>query len=403
MKRASTATVVNLRNFFAPDSVAIAQAWDQRVGQLIVLISVAMEGNRTWKPDDGGLDVRQQKTWTRTRVDHHPGGYSDVNYVHFPIDTLRQLKRAKADVVVSTELGVRSMMSAFHCARSGWFGLRKRRCQLVIAVSTSPWIEASRSGWLRRIQRRLLLSQADRVTHHGPECKQWLIDLGVPEKRLAPFQYSADPTKIYTGELVSQSKERVRVLTVGQLIDRKGVREALATMIEVTQRSPELNVDWTLIGGGPLLDQLRAVPTPSNLTVDWRGNCDAQQIRDAYRDHEVMFFPTRGDEWGLVVDEALHSGLVVIGNDRAQAVVTLIRDRLNSAEQNGWVVEIDQADSLSDALNAFSRMNSDERLEMRLQARRSVADRTPEASADQITNLIDQMLVERQSGDSSHR
>ena len=186
MKRASNATVVYLRNFFAPDSIAIAQAWDHRVGKLIVLISVSMEGNRSWKPDDGGLDVRRQKTWTRTRVDHHPSGYSDINYVHFPIDTTRQLKRAKADVVVSNELGLRSILSAFHCSRSGWFGLRKRRCQLVIAVSTSPWIEASRSGWLRKKQRSLLLARADRVTYNGPECKQWLLGLGVPEDRLAP-------------------------------------------------------------------------------------------------------------------------------------------------------------------------------------------------------------------------
>ncbi|MEO9591297.1 glycosyltransferase family 4 protein [Rhodopirellula bahusiensis] len=398
MKRASSATVVYLLNFFAPDVIAIAQAWNERVGKLIVLLSVAMEGNRSWKAEDGGLDVRQQRTLTRTRTDHHPSGYSDVNYVHFPVDTLKQLRRARADVVVSAELGMRSMMAAMHCARSGWFGFRKRRCQLIIAVSTSPWIEESRSGWLRRSQRSWLLSRADRVTYHGPECKQWLIELGVPESRLAPFHYAADPTKIYKGNLLNQSADRVRVLTVGQLINRKGVREGLANMIDVARQSSGVLIEWTLIGGGPLLAELQATATPDNLIVDWRGNCDAEQIREAYRDHEVMFFPTRGDEWGLVVDEALHSGLAVIGNERAQAVTTLIRD-----DENGWQYEIDDADSLGNALNAFAKLNADDRLEMRKQARLSVADRTPEASADQITNLIDELLAERQSDDSNHR
>lgn len=397
MKRASSATVVYLLNFFAPDVIAIAQAWNQRVGKLIVLLSVAMEGNRSWKAEDGGLDVRQQRTWTRTRTDHHPSGYTDVNYVHFPIDTLKQLRRARADVVVSAELGARSMLAALHCARSGWFGLRQRRCQLIIAVSTSPWIEASRSGWLRRKQRSLLLARADRVTYHGPECKQWLLELGVPKKRLAPFHYSADPTKIYTGELKTQSADRVRVLTVGQLIDRKGVREGLANMIDVAHQSPEMLIDWTLIGGGPLLAELETVPTPENLKIDWRGNCDAEQIRHAYHEHEIMFFPTRGDEWGLVVDEALHSGLVVIGNDRAQAVTTLIRDGYN-----GWIVEIDQPVSLACAVNAYAKLDVQKRMELRQQARQSVVDRTPDNSADQITTLIDEMLAERQSDDSSH-
>lgn len=398
MKRASSATVVYLLNFFAPDVIAIAQAWNQRVGKLIVLLSVAMEGNRSWKAEDGGLDVRQQRTWTRTRTDHHPSGYTDVNYVHFPIDTLKQLRRARADVVVSAELGARSMLAALYCGRSGWFGLRQRRCQLVIAVSTSPWIEASRSGWLRKKQRSLLLARADRVTYHGPECKQWLLELGVPEHRLAPFHYSADPTKIYKGDLQSQSADRVRVLTVGQLIDRKGVREGLANMIDVTRQSPGLLIEWTLIGGGPLLAELKEVATPDNLKIDWRDNCDAEQIRDAYRDHEIMFFPTRGDEWGLVVDEALHSGLVVIGNERAQAVAALIRN-----EFNGWIVEIDRADSLAHAISAYAKLDAAQRMKMRQQARESVVDRTPENSADQITSLIDQMLAEPQSGDSSHR
>jgi hypothetical protein len=169
-------------------------------------------------------------------------------------------------------------------------------------------------------------------------------------------------------------------------------------MMEVARQSPELMVDWTLIGGGPLLDELRAVSTPANLHVDWRGNCDAQQIRDAYRDHEIMFFPTRGDEWGLVVDEALHSGLVVIGNDRAQAVVTLIRDGFN-----GWVTDMDDAGSLAHAINSYATLDASERLKMRQRARESVVDRTPENAADQITTLVDQMLVEQQNAGSSHR
>ena len=188
------------------------------------------------------------------------------------------------------------------------------------------------------------------------------------------------------------------MLTVGQLIDRKGVREGLANIVDVARQSPDLLIEWTLIGGGPLLAELKEVATPDNLKIDWRGNCDAEQIRDAYRDHEIMFFPTRGDEWGLVVDEALHSGLVVIGNERAQAVAALIRN-----EFNGWIVEIDRADSLAHAINVYAKLGAAERIKMRQQARESVVDRTPENSADQITSLIDQMLAEPQSGDSSHR
>ncbi|MCM2374282.1 glycosyltransferase family 4 protein [Aporhodopirellula aestuarii] len=376
------ATVVCLLNFLAPNMIAVCQSWSTKVRHLIVLVSVAMEGNRAWQAENGGLDLRVQRTWTRTRMDHHPGGYSDVNYVHLPFDTIGQLRRAKPDVVVSSELGLRSILSYFYCAASGWFGIRRRRCQLVLAVSTSPWIEASRSGRLRR----LLLRCADAVTYHGPQCRDWLVELGVPDKMLYPFYYAADPTKIYTGPIESIGSDNspsLRIVTVGQLITRKGVREGLGKLIEVARQMPGLKIHWSLLGDGPLMAPLRETALPDNLHVDFRGNVNSSEIREAYREHEMMFFPTRGDEWGLVVDEAMHSGLVVVGNDRAQAVVTLIRDNVN-----GFRYHTGDPESLHSAIERYTSRSSAERLSMRIAVRESVSDRTPELAAQQINNLV---------------
>lgn len=386
------AKVVYLLNFFAPDVVSICSAWKRKVGQLVVLVSVAMEGNRSWKVDHADLDVRLQKTLTRERQDHHPGGYSDVNYVHIPLDTLRQLKKANPHVVVSAEMGMRSILAAVHCLKSGWFGLRKRRCKLVIAVSTTPWIEASRSGWLRSFQRRQLLRLADHVTFHGPECKDFLRELGVGDARMSPFHYAADPSKIYRGPLRSPESGKptdklVRILTVGQLIPRKGVREGLQGLIQVAQKHPEYSWHWSVLGDGPMMNELVSVALPQNLQVAFRGNCSANELKEAYREHELLFFPTLGDEWGLVVDEALHSGLAILGNPTAQSVTTLIKD-----EFNGWIYDPNDIQTLESALISMANRSTETRLQMREQARQSVFDRTPEASADQITEVIDLLL-----------
>ncbi|MBB3208782.1 hypothetical protein FHS27_004615 [Rhodopirellula rubra] len=380
------ATVVCLLNFLAPNMTAVCQSWSAKTRHLIVLVSVAMEGNRAWLAEHGGLDLRVQRTWTRTRMDHHPGGYSDVNYVHMPLDTIAQLRRARPDVVVSSELGLRSILSDIYCTTSGWFGLRRRRCQLVIAVSTSPWIEASRSSFLRRLQRRMLLRRADAVTYHGPECRDWLVDLGVPEAMLYPFDYAADPTKIHTGpieSICSDQSPSLRIVTAGQLIPRKGVREGLDELVDVARRMPHLNIHWSILGDGPLISSLRETPLPENLHVDFRGNVNSSEIREAYRQHEMMFFPTRGDEWGLVVDEAMHSGLVVVGNDRAQAVVTLVHD-----DVNGYLYQPGDSSTLQSAIERYTSRSCDERLRMRIAVRESVSGRTPEAAAQQITDLV---------------
>ena len=104
--------VVYLTNFLSPDIIEICREMTRRVEELVVLVSVPMEGNRAWTLEDEGLDVRVQKTFTITRTDKHPTGYQDVNYVHFPRDTYRQLRSIKPDVVISTELGARSIIAA---------------------------------------------------------------------------------------------------------------------------------------------------------------------------------------------------------------------------------------------------------------------------------------------------
>lgn len=375
--------VVYLVNFLAPDNVSICRHWRKLSGNLFVLVSVPMEGNRKWAPDHDGLNVIVQKTWTQNKRDVHPSGYEDVNYVHFPWDTYHQLRSLRPDVVVTSELGVRSMMAALFCKLNP-------RTKHVIQVSTSEHIERSRDSWIRRTQRQQLLKCADAVTYHGDSCKRYLKRLGVPGYRLFRWDYSADSSKPYRGELSDRPSARTSIafLTVGQLIERKGVMTALQQLIGYAKARPALSIHWTLVGGGPQESEMKAIQTPTNLRREYRGNCNADQIRDAYRDHELMLFPTLGDEWGLVVDEAMHSGLVVLGSDKAPACECLIEDGVN-----GFVYNPDDEATLWKRLDHWGSMESREKLSMRSTARLSVLDRTPQCSAIQIANVISRLGV----------
>jgi len=370
--------VVYLTNFLSPDIVEICREFSHRVGELILLVSVPMEGNRSWQANDSGLDVRVQKTWTLTRTDRHPSGYEDVNYVHVPLDTYGQLRRLQPDVIVSAELGARSLMSAtyrrFHSA-----------CRHIVAVNTSEHIEASRKGKMRRMHRRRLLRVADAVTHNGPSAREFLLGLGAKQDHLFEWMYAADPQKIYRGEIRAADvpSPELKLLTIGQLIERKGLVEALDGLQRVAGENPSIRIRWTLVGDGPLRDSLLRAPMPDNLQIDCLGNCDADQIQHAYGSHQIMLFPTLGDEWGLVVDEAMSSGLSVIGSQFSQAVTTLVKN-----DFNGWIFDPRDSSSLTEAIQSWLHMSTIERLEFRKNARRSMVDRTPAVAADQICEVI---------------
>ena len=380
------AHVVFLVNFLAPNHIAVCEELRRRCRRLTVLCSVAMEGNRDWTPDWKGLDVRVQKTWTLTRNVEHPGGYHDVNYVHIPTDTFSQLRGLRPDAVVSLELGARTAMAATYQRMT-------RRCAMVISVNASERSEAGR-GVLRRVTRKRLLRTADWVTYNGPSCQRYLRSLGADPERMSPWDYAADPDKPFRGEIESRNTQRcensLRVLTVGQLSQRKGVSGAIEHLSRWASDHSNIMLHWHLLGNGPMEASLRSFNHPENLRLHFHGHCDSDQIQNHYRDCDVLLFPTLTDEWGLVVDESLHSGLPVIGSIHSQAVTTLITE-----SKNGFRYDPGDADSLSVAFESFARLDADQRLQMRHDARAGVTSRTPATSAAQLIHAIERSTSHR--------
>ncbi len=295
--------VAFLVNFVAPNLLAVFQELSQRVKQLTVISSVDVEGNRDWQPDTTGLDYRRQKTWTWTRNQKHPSGYVESNFIHVPLDTLGQLRRAQPDVVISLELGVRTILSQL-------YRRMHPRVVHVAVVLASERTEQAR-GRVRTVVRTGLLRTLDTVTYNGPSCRRYLVSMGVDPAKLSPWDYAADPRKPYAGPLadVCRGHNELRVLTVGQLSERKGVDRALQQLCDYAQRYPERHISWTLVGNGPLKSMLQDATCPQNLILSLAGHCEPEQLQQHYCHHDAMLFPTLGDEWGLVVDESMMSGV----------------------------------------------------------------------------------------------
>ena len=392
------AHVVVLVNFIAPNDAAVFQELSHRIRKVTILSSVAMEANRQWESDHGDLDVVVGRTWTITRTDKHPSGYQDTNYVHIPLDTIRQLKKLSPDIVVSMELGARTALALRYRKRLRRTG---KQVPVIAAINASERTEASR-GKLRTRWRKRLLKQLDWLTYNGPSCYRYLLSLGVSSDRMSPWDYAADPRKPYRGDLThcrpSAIENGLHLLTVGQLSDRKGVLAAHTQLSEWCHKNPTQLVNWNLVGTGPLKEQLSELTKPENLVVKLHGHCEPDDIQKHYRDNDLMLFPTLGDEWGLVVDESLHSGLPVIGSIHAQSVEMTIQ-----TDVNGWHYDPSQCEdprnenqgragecknSLMNALDRFISLTPTEIRTMRRAARDSVATRTPANSADQLVNGI---------------
>lgn len=368
-------------NFVSPNLVEVLREVERRVGNLHILASVPIEANRQWAPEYRDLTVTVQRTRTVRRVVQHPGGYSEELFVHLPLDTFSQLRKLRPDCIVSLEMGARSLIASAY--RRTW----RRSSRHVLAVYGSERSEQGR-GRVRRWLRRRLLSAADVVTYNGPSCQRYLLAMGASDGRMMPWNYAADPAKAYRGPIANGHRSPLRLLTVGQLIPRKGILEAARGLDAWARLHPEQSIEWALAGTGPLENALRQFVLSPNLRIDLLGHRDPVQLQELYRDYSVNFFPTLGDEWGLVVDEALASGQLVLGSVYSQAVETLIESGCN-----GWQFDPQSPETLYRALDQLVALESEQQASMRQIARHSIAERTHVQSAEQFVKAVERAIT----------
>lgn len=129
------------------------------------------------------------------------------------------------------------------------------------------------------------------------------------------------------------------VLYVGRLLDAKGIPELLSAFeILVAHHSATL----ILIGDGPDQTHYQEICKERGLnSVRFEGFRPQVELPRYYAIADVLVFPTRSDPWGLVINEAMCSGLPVICSAAAGAARDLVRHGHNGfVHQTGDVQAI---------------------------------------------------------------
>lgn len=127
------------------------------------------------------------------------------------------------------------------------------------------------------------------------------------------------------------------VLTIGQFIHRKGFDILIKACRSI---SPETSVYF--IGGIPTDEYIYLKETLQLNNVYFLGFKSKDEILKYYRASDLFVLPTREDIWGLVINEAISSGLPVITTDKCVAGLELVKDGVN-----GYIVPVDDENQLA--------------------------------------------------------
>jgi glycosyltransferase involved in cell wall biosynthesis len=136
-------------------------------------------------------------------------------------------------------------------------------------------------------------------------------------------------------------KEDKMILSIGQFIYRKGFDILLNACSDLDR-----NVGVYIIGGQPTDEYLSLIEKLKLTNIYFEGFKKKELLSDYFKAADLFVLPTREDIWGLVINEAMASGLPVITTNRCIAGLELITDNYN-----GFLVSINDAENLSEKIN----------------------------------------------------
>lgn len=286
----------------------------------------------------------------------------------------RSLQQLRPDIVVSSELGPRSLQAWAYC--------RRNRLPFILWACLSEHTERNR-GFIRRSARRFLLSRASAVLVNGPSGDRYVRRISPRVKRVVHLPYCTDPT-LFARPPSPREYDASKLLTVGQLIERKGLLPFADSLFQWLEANPTRTLHWTLVGSGPLRRRLETYPFHSRLSVRFLPQTRYADLGPIYHAHGLFAFPTLADEWGVVVNEAMAAGLPILGSIASQAVDVLVEHRLNGWRFDPTSSPVQRQAIINEALTSPSCRLA----EMGKTAERLISELHPDIIADRFVQLI---------------
>ena len=364
--------VALLTNFIPPYRLPLFEALRREVGELRVLVSARTEQGRSWDVNWGDLDVVQQRTISLRRT-WRTARFAEAYQMHIPVDTIPQLRRFRPDVIVTGELGARSLQAALYAQMS--------RTPIVLWATLSDRIERER-GAVRLAARKWLVRNVDRIIINGEDGARYFRRLQVSDARMHTIPYVTDMSKLLQIPLAARTNDMRELLFVGSLSERKGIELLIAALRHLSE-AERGRMRLTIVGDGPLRDWLKQEIASAHLPVQVIGHVPYDELPSWFARADILVFPTLSDEWGLVVNEALAAGVPVLGSVYAQAVEELVTDG-----ENGWTFAPDDEHKIAQAVRRALSADDQTLMAMRQRARSSVEQLTPEVAARRMRDVI---------------
>jgi glycosyltransferase involved in cell wall biosynthesis len=198
--------------------------------------------------------------------------------------------------------------------------------------------------------KRVLFSRAARLLTPGPDADDYVASYGVDREKIGRLNHVLDLSRYDRAYALRTGHDRDGLraelgltgfvfLYVGRLSRHKGIDSLLHAMALLRRTSPQLRL--LLVGEPDQSMDVQGIITSLGLQdfVLAPGFIPQNDLWRYYAAADAFVFPTMGDTYGLVIDEAQASGLPIISSARVWELRERVRAGVtglvvNSAEQS---------------------------------------------------------------------
>lgn len=359
-----TTKLVILTQIMAPYRIPVFNRLaDDPELDVIVLFAAEREPHRLWPTYEAEMSFEYEV------LPEHFTFRQSTSWTHLSRGLGRRLRRSRADVVVAGGWDQITHLWAYVLRRP--LGYR-----FVWWVESTERDVRPASLWREKLK-RWVVSHADAVLVPGVASQRYVHSLGAGDIVVAPN--AVDNERFMSGSGRTRSEE-FEFIFVGRLQDEKGIPDLLQAWSMVRSRTVRLRI----VGDGPLRDQVVTYARKDE-RVQVSGHMNREELVSAYHSADALVLPSRSEPWGLVINEAMASGLPVIASSVAGAVDDLVREG-----HNGLIVPPNNPRALAAALSELAG-DPDRALEMGSRSLEMIRKYSPEACARGFRELASKL------------
>ena len=245
---------------------------------------------------------------------------------------------------------------------TGILAIMKMKCKKVsYFLEADGGIAKDGKGFKERLKKKVI-SNAAGYFSSSDVCDNYFIAYGADKEKLHRYPFTSLSDKdVLTTPLSAAEKKDLRrkldlkedhiVISVGRFSYLNGYGKGYDTLFKVCEKLPE-NIGVYVIGDEPTEEFVKWRETKNLKCLHFVPFKLKDELFEYYRAADISVLLSRGEAWGLVINESMANGTPVIATDACVGALELINHK-----NNGYIVPVDSVEKAYECITDFFSSN----------------------------------------------